>query len=85
MVNIHKDVCERLRIIRRLDFTQSGRIEATYNEHSEILEKICAGDADLVTQDLRHHIEISKNTVRDITLHRIQDARNRYAVDMSMK
>lgn len=85
MVNIHKDVCERLRIIRRLDFTQAGRIEATYNEHSEILQRISAGYADEAIQDLRHHIEISKNTVREITLHRIQDARNRYAVDMSMK
>lgn len=85
MIRIHRDICERLRIIRRLDFTQSGRIEATYNEHSEILKRICAGEADQVMEDLRHHIEISKNTVREITLHRIQDARDRYAVDMSMK
>lgn len=85
MIRIHRDVCERLRIIRRLDFTQAGRIEATYNEHSAILKRICSGDAEPVMEDLRHHIEISKNTVREITLHRIQDARDRYAVDMSMK
>lgn len=85
MIRIHRDVCERLRIIRRLDFTQEGRIEATYNEHSTILELISAGEAQQVVEDLRHHIEISKNTVREITLHRIQDARDRYAVDISMK
>lgn len=85
MIRIHRDVCERLRIIRRLDFTQEGRIEATYNEHSTILQLISAGEAQQVVEDLRHHIEISKNTVREITLHRIQDARDRYAVDISMK
>lgn len=82
---IHRDVCERLRIIRRLDFTQTGRIEATYNEHSRILLQILNADADQVVAELTQHIEISKNTVREITLHRIQEARQRYAVDMSMK
>ena len=84
MAAIHRGVCERLRIIRRLDFTQSGRIEATYNEHSTILEQICRGQCQDVIDDLKSHIEISKNTVREITLHRIQLAKSRYAEDLSM-
>jgi len=85
MVSIHRDVCERLRIIRRLDFTQPGRIDITYDEHSQILNDIVAGNTDAVISELVEHIEVSKNTVRDITLHRIQEARQRYAVDASMK
>ena len=84
MSAIHRSVCERLRIIRRLDFTQKGRIEATYNEHSEILDDICHGRRDKVVNHLKKHIEISKNTVREITLHRIQEARKRYAEDKNM-
>ncbi|MEC8443582.1 MAG: GntR family transcriptional regulator [Pseudomonadota bacterium] len=85
MVSIHRDVCERLRIIRRLDFTQPGRIDITYDEHSQILNDIVAGNTEAVISELVEHIEVSKNTVRDITLHRIQEARQRYAVDASMK
>src|SRR6185503_11393560 len=32
MTRIHGDISERIRIIRRLDFTQSARIDATYDE-----------------------------------------------------
>ncbi|WP_396588159.1 GntR family transcriptional regulator [Bermanella sp. R86510] len=82
MAAIHRDVCERLRIIRRLDFTQAGRIEATYNEHSAILGLLADANAQQATQDLTHHIDISKRTVRDITLHRIQIAKSRYNMNI---
>ena len=85
MVAIHRGVCERLRIIRRLDFYHPGRIEATYREHGDILQKIIEGDDQSAVQALKQHIELSKNTVREITLHRIQQARQQYVTDRSMK
>ncbi|MCD8521732.1 MAG: GntR family transcriptional regulator [Saccharospirillaceae bacterium] len=78
MAAIHRMVCERLRIIRRLDFTQQGRIDATYHEHSKIIDLIIHNKPDDAADFLRHHIDISKNTVRHITLHRIQSAKSRY-------
>ena len=81
---IHKDVCERLRIIRRLDFTQEGRIDATYDEHSGIIELLRQAEAETAVAELKHHIEVSKNTVRKITLHRIQLAKSRYNINIQV-
>jgi DNA-binding GntR family transcriptional regulator len=33
LARIHHDITERLRIVRRIDFTQKKRVEATYDEH----------------------------------------------------
>ncbi|WP_260998055.1 GntR family transcriptional regulator [Thalassolituus hydrocarboniclasticus] len=82
MAAIHRMVCERLRIIRRLDFTQEGRIAATYDEHSHILNLMLNGNAEDAANFLSRHIEISKNTVRHITLHRIQSAKSRYNINI---
>lgn len=72
---IHRDVSERIRIIRRLDFTQSERIDSTYEEHAQILANIMARRVDPVSMLLRSHIEGSKAVVRQITLHRLHSAR----------
>ncbi|HCI09753.1 MAG TPA: GntR family transcriptional regulator, partial [Alcanivorax sp.] len=40
MARIHHDLTERLRIIRRLDFTKPPRVDATYDEHGRILDAI---------------------------------------------
>ena len=85
MEAIHKDVCERLRIVRRLDFYEPGRIQATYDEHSSILSAILSADSSRATRELTRHIEVSRNTVREITVHRIQEARQRYSTDLSRK
>jgi DNA-binding GntR family transcriptional regulator len=82
MAAIHRMVCERLRIIRRLDFTQQGRIKATYDEHSHILNLMLSGNAEEAAGFLSQHIDVSKNTVRHITLHRIQAAKSRYNINI---
>tara|TARA_Y100000815_G_C13273581_1_gene474038 strand:+ start:379 stop:1095 length:717 start_codon:yes stop_codon:yes gene_type:complete len=82
MAAIHRMVCERLRIIRRLDFTQQGRIKATYDEHSHILNLMLNGNAEEAAGFLSQHIDVSKNTVRHITLHRIQAAKSRYNINI---
>ena len=75
MVRIHREITERIRIIRRLDFTQPERIANTYDEHAQILRAIVKRRADQATLLLRAHIEASKAVVRGITLHRLYTAR----------
>jgi DNA-binding GntR family transcriptional regulator len=72
---VHRDVTERIRIIRRLDFTRAPRIEKTYDEHGLILEAIFGRRTDEALLRLRTHIEASKAEVREITLHRLFLAR----------
>ena len=40
IAKVHQDVTERIRIVRRLDFTRADRIEATYQEHAKILRAV---------------------------------------------
>ena len=76
---VHWDVTERIRIIRRLDFTRADRIEATYIEHAKILRAVMQKKPDQAQLLLKTHIEQSKAEVRKITLHTLQAARERAA------
>lgn len=77
MARVHAEISEKIRIIRRLDFTQSQRIGLTYEEHGRILSAILARRCDEAQRLLRAHIEISKAEVRKITLHMIHNAHER--------
>ncbi|MQX51761.1 GntR family transcriptional regulator [Alcanivorax sediminis] len=84
MARIHQDLTERLRIIRRLDFTKPPRLEATYNEHQAVLEAILHRRVEQAQMLLRAHIEESRNEVRKITVHMLHEANARsqlHAVD----
>ena len=76
MARVHWDVTERIRIIRRLDFTKQPRIDATYDEHAKILKAIRANRGDQAAMLLRAHIETSQSEVRKITLHQVHMARH---------
>ena len=75
MATVHQDVSEKIRIIRRLDFTRSDRIQATYDEHSELLRLLIQRKAAPAAIVLKSHIEASKAEVRKITLHMLHEAR----------
>jgi DNA-binding GntR family transcriptional regulator len=75
VARVHRDVTERIRIIRRLDFTRADRIAATYAEHAKILRAIVQRKADPAQMLLRAHIEQSKIEVRKITLSTLYEAR----------
>lgn len=75
MARIHRDISERIRIIRRLDFTRQERIASTYEEHAAILRHIGSGRLEEACMLLRAHIDASKAVVRQITLHRLHSAR----------
>ncbi len=76
MLRVHRDITERIRVIRRLDFTQRPRVEATYEEHAKILRAVLSGRTDTARMLLRSHIESSQIEVRKITLHQLQTVRN---------
>lgn len=75
MQRVHRDVTDRIRIIRRLDFTKQPRIAATYDEHAKILRAVQRKRAEQAALLLRAHIETSQAEVRKITLHQVHLAR----------
>ncbi|MGI4858934.1 MAG: GntR family transcriptional regulator [Janthinobacterium lividum] len=79
MMRIHQEVTERIRIIRRLDFTKPMRIDATYREHAAILDAIRHDDAQAAQALICAHIAESQAEVKRITLYTLQMARDRYA------
>lgn len=80
LTRVHRDVTDRIRIIRRLDFTQALRITATYEEHAQILQAILSKRSDQACLLLRAHIGTSQAEVRKITLHQVHMARHQSAV-----
>jgi DNA-binding GntR family transcriptional regulator len=79
IARVHREVTERIRIVRRLDFTRADRIDATYAEHAKILRAVLQRKTDAAQMLLRSHIEQSKAEVRKITLHALLAARERRA------
>jgi DNA-binding GntR family transcriptional regulator len=75
MARVHNQITERIRIIRRLDFTKPARVEATYDEHARILRAITRRRTDEAQRLLRAHIQQSKLEVRHITLDMLYRAR----------
>jgi len=75
MARVHWDVTERIRIVRRLDFTRDDRVEATYQEHAKILRSIIQRRTEQALMLLRGHIAQSQVEVRRITLHALHRAR----------
>ncbi|AAZ36428.1 GntR family transcriptional regulator [Pseudomonas savastanoi pv. phaseolicola] len=78
MARVHQQVTERIRIVRRLDFFKSARIEHTYLEHAAILNALQARKRDEALLLLRSHVEISKLEVRKLTISMLSDARRRH-------
>ncbi len=77
IARVHQDVTERIRIVRRLDFTRADRIEATYQEHAKVLRAVIQRKLDQAQMLLKAHIEQSKVEVRKISLHAMHQARSR--------
>ena len=75
MARVHREITDRIRIVRRLDFTQAARVEATYDEHAAILQAIERRRGDEAQRLLRAHVEQSKLEVRHITLDMLYRAR----------
>ena len=72
LARIHHDLTERLRIVRRIDFTRDNRIEATYREHAEILHSITQRRADQVAADQDPHRGKQSGGTQDHTAHAVR-------------
>ena len=75
MARIHCDLTERIRVVRRLEFTRNYRIDAAYEEHAPILQTLLARDTLRTKALLQKHIAVSRDEVKKITLHTLQAAR----------
>lgn len=75
IARVHAEASEKVRIIRRLDFTQRSRVEATYDEHAAILKALRTRRGDEAARLLGAHITVSRIEVRNLTLHKLQSAR----------
>jgi DNA-binding GntR family transcriptional regulator len=71
MARVHGEVTDRIRMLRRLDFTSALRCQRTCEEHAAILRAIIDGRADDAGALIRSHIDASKAEVREITLHKL--------------
>jgi DNA-binding GntR family transcriptional regulator len=76
MARVHAELTERIRIIRRLDFTQDKRVEATYQEHAALVKLLLRRKTTEALLLLRSHIQQSKLEVRKITMHKLQEAQH---------
>lgn len=79
MLRVHRDITDRIRVIRKLDFTQRPRIEATYEEHGKILQAILSRRSEQSRLLLKAHVESSQLEVRKITLHQLEMVRQAHA------
>lgn len=81
LTRVHQGITERIRIVRRLDFTHPERIIYTYLEHAQILRAILARKPARALALLAAHIDVSKAEVHKISLHRLHlahlDARSK--------
>ncbi|MCF8998221.1 GntR family transcriptional regulator [Acinetobacter nectaris] len=68
MARIHRELSEKIRIIRRLDFSKEYRVEATYLEHQKIIELIIEKNKEEALDKLISHIKQSRDAVKKITL-----------------
>ncbi len=75
LARIHGEIADRIRIVRRLEFTMPERIAKTYAEHAQILRAILRRKLEQASMLLRTHIELARGEVRKITLHKLAIAR----------
>jgi DNA-binding GntR family transcriptional regulator len=61
--------------VRRLEFTRNYRIDVTYEEHGDILKALLCRDGLQAKSLLQQHIRVSRDEVKNITLHTLQNAR----------
>ncbi len=71
MLRTYNDLAEHIRIVRRLDFVNPARIDATFLEHGKILDLLLARKAERAEMMMRAHIGTSRAEIKHITLHRL--------------
>jgi DNA-binding GntR family transcriptional regulator len=75
LARVHREVAERIRIVRRLEFGVPERIRQTYAEHAQILRAVLRRKTDQAQLLVKAHIGVAQAEVRKITLHKLASAR----------
>jgi len=72
-----QDINRQIRVIRRLDFTHTERIDRTYSEHHEICQHLIRRDLKAAKAAMKSHITRSENFARTLTLTQLARARGK--------
>ena len=72
-----EDINEHIHIVRRLDFTEATRVDQTYAEHHEIVQRLLDRDADGAKALMLRHIRKSAEVAKAITLTQLAQLRIR--------
>jgi DNA-binding GntR family transcriptional regulator len=75
LARLHREVAERIRIVRRLEFGVPERIRQTYAEHAQILRAVLRRKSDQSQLLVKAHIGVAQAEVRKITLHKLASVR----------
>ncbi|MEH3054202.1 MAG: FCD domain-containing protein [Patulibacter minatonensis] len=60
------EITERIHVLRIQGFTIEQRVDATVDEHLEILDAMLAGDADVAAGFMRAHVQRNAQVVRTL-------------------
>lgn len=71
------DLNRHIRIIRRLDFTDSSRVDRTYEEHYQICRHLLRRDLSAAQRKMQAHITRSENFAKTLTLTQLARSRSR--------
>lgn len=71
------DINNRIRIVRRLDFTDQERIGKTYEEHYEILQALLRRDVAAAKNTMTDHIKKSEEFTKRLTMINLGMHKNR--------
>jgi len=75
LVEYLADINRRIRIIRRLDFTNGDRIDKTYDEHHTLCMHLLARNLARAQALMREHISHSENFAKNLTLTQLAKSR----------
>lgn len=76
LVKLLGDINNRIRIVRRLDFTDQERIRKTYQEHYSILQHLLNRDLQSARNEMMHHIKKSEEFTKMLTIIRLGIRKN---------
>jgi DNA-binding GntR family transcriptional regulator len=77
LLKLLTDINNRIRIVRRLDFTDSERILKTFNEHYSILQHLLRRDLKSAKHEMMHHIKKSEEFTKMLTIIHLGMHKNR--------
>lgn len=76
LLKMLNDINNRIRIVRRLDFTDKERISKTYEEHYRILQHLLRRDLQSARNEMMHHIKKSEEFTKMLTVIRLGIRKN---------